>query len=70
MTAGLGQPQRWTDSEKRVWVVYLFFGAVFLYAARGALPVTVVEMSAEFNWDKKMNVRRKAVIYKSLNCYL
>ena len=59
--AGLGQPFRWTDSEKRIWVVCLFFGAVLLYAARGALPITVVEMSEEFNWDKRMNVRTQSI---------
>lgn len=54
---GLGQPIRWTDSERRTWVPYLFLGTVLVYAARGALPVTVVEMSEEFKWDKKTSVR-------------
>ena len=52
----LGQPSRWTDSEKNLWIFVLFIGCLLVCAARGALPVTVVEMSREFQWDKRMSV--------------
>ena len=52
----LGQPLRWTDRESRVWVLMFFVGCLLVSAGRGALPVTVVEMSREFNWDKRMSV--------------
>lgn len=54
--AGMGQPLRWTDTERVKWVPFLFLGSVLVYAARGALPVTVVEMSEEFEWDKRTSV--------------
>ena len=57
VVAGLGEPLRWTDSEQKIWVPYMFLGAMLVYAARGALPITVVEMAEEFDWDKKMRVR-------------
>ena len=52
----LGQPSRWTDGEQRVWVPVLFLGGLLVYAGRGALPVTVVEISYEFEWDKRISV--------------
>ncbi len=52
----LRQPVRWTDSERKVWIMVLFTGCLLVSAGRGALPVTVVEMSREFNWDKRMSV--------------
>ena len=54
---GLGQPSRWTNRERNIWIPFLFLGSVLIYAARGALPVTLVEMSVEFNWDKRISVR-------------
>ena len=53
----LRQPTRWTEKEKKVWITVLFAGCLLVSAGRGALPVTVVEMSREFNWDKRMSVR-------------
>ncbi len=54
----LSQPLRWTDGERRVWVLMFFVGCLLVSAGRGALPVTVVEMSREFNWDKRMSVSK------------
>ena len=54
--SGLRQPSQWTDNEQKAWVPLLFVGCVLLYAVRGALPVTVIQMSVEFEWDKRTSV--------------
>lgn len=58
-TSGLGQPSLWTDRERRLWIMVLFFGSVLIYAGRGALPVSMVEMSAELSWNKQICVCNK-----------
>lgn len=55
--SGIGQPSQWTEGEKKVWMAVLFLGSVLLYAGRGALPVSIVEMSLELEWDKRTSVR-------------
>ena len=43
----------WPLSERRTWVGSLFLGLVVLYLVRFSVPVAIVEMSEEMNWDKK-----------------
>ncbi|GFR61475.1 solute carrier family 17 member 9, partial [Elysia marginata] len=42
----------WSKSEKKQWVVGLFSGTTFLYAARTIMPLCVVAVSEELHWDK------------------
>ncbi|KAK3791568.1 hypothetical protein RRG08_002924 [Elysia crispata] len=42
----------WSKSEKKQWVIGLFSGTTFLYAARTIMPLCVVAVSEELHWDK------------------
>ncbi|GFO27656.1 solute carrier family 17 member 9 [Plakobranchus ocellatus] len=42
----------WSKSEKKQWVVGLFAGTTFLYAARTIMPLCVVGVAEELHWDK------------------
>ena len=55
---GLGQPLHWSDKEKKIWIPFLFLGSVLIYAGRGSLSVSIVEMATLFNWDKRICVSR------------
>lgn len=61
---------KWTDKERKVWAILLFIGCLLVSAGRGALPVTVVEMSKEFQWDKRMSVSAAAQIWQQLLSYV
>ena len=39
-------------SEKNQWALGLFCGTAMLYAARTVMPMCVVTVSEEMNWDK------------------
>lgn len=51
---GTTQQGQWTVKEKRVWVVVLLIGMVALFSNRMCLPVTIVEMAKELQWDKRV----------------
>ncbi|KAK7482245.1 hypothetical protein BaRGS_00026488 [Batillaria attramentaria] len=42
----------WTRSEKHQWALGLFCGTAMLYAARTVMPMCVVTVSDEMDWDK------------------
>ncbi|XP_076440135.1 LOW QUALITY PROTEIN: voltage-gated purine nucleotide uniporter SLC17A9-like [Babylonia areolata] len=42
----------WTRSEKNQWAAGLLLGTAMLYAARTIMPMCVVTVSQEMNWDK------------------
>ena len=43
----------WPISERRTWTSLLLLGIVVLYMVRTSVPVAIVEISQELNWDKK-----------------
>ena len=46
----------WDRREQRVWGTVLFVGLVMLYATRMSVPVTIVTIAQEMDWDKRMCV--------------
>lgn len=64
--SGLGQPLHWSDKERRLWVGLLFVGCVLCYAGRNSMAVSIVEMSSEFNWNKRACVSHVIPIIKYL----
>ena len=46
----------WGKRERQVWMVVLFMGLVMLYAVRMSVPVTIVTMAQEMDWDKRICV--------------
>lgn len=61
-SSGLGQPSLWTDRERRLWIMVLFGSSILIYAGRGALPVSMVEMSSDLSWDKRICVCNKCYV--------
>lgn len=49
----VGINKKWNKEEKRNWVITLFFGAMMLFAVRTVMSVCALEISKEFNYDKK-----------------
>ena len=47
----------WTGAELTMWIVVLFLGMVCVYCNRVALPVSVVEIGKEREWNKRTVVR-------------
>ncbi|PVD23171.1 hypothetical protein C0Q70_16434 [Pomacea canaliculata] len=43
----------WTRIEKKNWTVMLMCGTAMLYAARTIMPVCIVVVAKEMNWDKR-----------------
>ena len=43
----------WPISERRVWMGLLVLGLIVMYMTRTSMPVAIVEISQELNWDKK-----------------
>ena len=46
----------WPQSRRRIWILAMFCGTVFLYAARSAVPLCIAAMSRDMNWDKEIDV--------------
>ena len=46
----------WGRRERQVWVGVLFVGLVMLYAVRMSVPVTIVTIAQEMDWDKRICV--------------
>ncbi|KAL5022120.1 hypothetical protein ScPMuIL_001275 [Solemya velum] len=44
--------QYWEKKEKKQWAVGLFAGCAVLYSCRTVMPVCIVAMAKEFDWDK------------------
>lgn len=49
----VGLNKKWTTEEKKRWIVSLFFGAMMLFSVRTVMSVCALEISKEFNYDKK-----------------
>lgn len=49
----------WGRRERQVWVGVLFVGLVMLYAVRMSVPVTIVTIAQEMDWDKRICVSRR-----------
>lgn len=49
----VGINKKWNKDEKKAWVLTLFFGAMMLFSARTVMSVCALEISKEFNYDKK-----------------
>ena len=43
--------------EQKLWIATMFTGCATVYAARTAVPLCIVAISKEMNWDKKQSVR-------------
>ena len=56
--------------ERRVWIMALFLGTMFLYAARSAVPLCIAAMSKDLAWDKEADVCIILIYceYISLSC--
>ena len=48
--------------EQKLWIATMFTGCATVYAARTAVPLCIVAISKEMNWDKKQSVRRTMVV--------
>ena len=46
----------WGRRERQVWMGVLFVGLVMLYAVRMSVPVTIVTIAQEMDWDKRICV--------------
>ena len=44
------------SAERKVWLISLFFGTAALYASRAVMPLCIVAISKEMNWDKMQSV--------------
>lgn len=53
MPDDVGINRKWIKEEKRTWVLTLFFGAMMLFSVRTVMSVCALEISKEFNYDKK-----------------
>lgn len=49
----IGLNKKWNKEEKKTWIVSLFFGAMMLFSVRTVMSVCALEISKEFNYDKK-----------------
>ncbi|KAK2194165.1 hypothetical protein NP493_2g17004 [Ridgeia piscesae] len=50
---GDGAPKKfWNRQERRLWVGCLFLGCSMIYATRTVMPLCVVAVSQELQWDK------------------
>lgn len=49
----IGLNKKWNKEEKKTWVLTLFFGAMMLFSVRTVMSVCALEISKEFNYDKK-----------------
>ncbi|XP_061487013.1 voltage-gated purine nucleotide uniporter SLC17A9 [Rhineura floridana] len=45
----------WSRPESQIWTLTLLLGTCLLYCTRVALPISVVAMSAHFQWDKRQS---------------
>ena len=48
--------------EQKLWIATMFTGCATVYAARTAVPLCIVAISKEMNWDKKQSVRWTMVL--------
>lgn len=55
-SVGVVHSSYWDRREQRVWGMVLFVGLVMLYATRMSVPVTIVAIAQEMDWDKRMCV--------------
>ena len=53
---GIGRPLLWTTRERLVWTLTMFVGMLLLYAGRTALPVGIVKIAVEKDWNKRTSV--------------
>ncbi|XP_031565730.1 solute carrier family 17 member 9-like isoform X2 [Actinia tenebrosa] len=44
---------QWQGGKRRVWIMAMFVGTMFLYAARSAVPLCMAAMSKDMSWDKE-----------------
>ena len=61
---------RWTDGERRLSMVVLFMSFVMMSAGRGALPIAIVQMAEEFQWNKQTIVNITSCIYNHAELYV
>lgn len=47
---------QWQGGKRRVWIMAMFVGTMFLYAARSAVPLCMAAMSKDMAWDKEADV--------------
>lgn len=44
------------SSERKLWLTSLFLGTAALYSTRTVMPLCIVSLSKEMNWDKMQSV--------------
>ena len=59
---GIGRPQLWTTGQRRLWLFALFMLLLLLYASRTALPIAIVKIAEEREWNKRTSV---SVLYRA-----
>lgn len=47
-----GQSKHWQRSEKKYWIIALWFSCALNYACRTVMPLCAPAMSKEFGWNK------------------